>query len=314
MSLRPAAAVAGSLAGLCVLALTAVPVQAASAQAAPARAAHPAPLPVAHRGASAYAPENTLAALDMARELGIQWVENDVQRTKDGELVVLHDDTLARTTDVEEVFPDRAPWKVADFTAAEIARLDAGSWFGPQYAGERVPTLEQFLRQMSDNRQKLLLEIKKPELYPGIEADILGELHSEGWLDRRHVRDKLIIQSFSTDSVQTVHNQAPAVKTGFLGTPAVGDLPKYARFTDQINPPHTTLSEEYVREVHALKGAHGKPLEVFTWTVNDAETAQRVASMGVDGIISNRPDVVRDATRGAVWRAVRGIVRSLIGV
>ncbi|WP_281259550.1 glycerophosphodiester phosphodiesterase family protein, partial [Streptomyces glaucescens] len=95
------------------------------------------PAVIAHRGASAYAPENTLAAVDKAAELGIEWVENDVQRTKDGELVVIHDDSLRRTTDVETVFPDRAPWQVRDFTAAEIARLDAGSWFGPAYAGAR---------------------------------------------------------------------------------------------------------------------------------------------------------------------------------
>ncbi|GAA2402019.1 hydrolase [Streptomyces glaucosporus] len=298
MSLRPSAAVAGSLAGLCALALAAaVPVQAAPRADAPRGAAAQAPVPVAHRGASAYAPENTLAAVDAAHERGIAWVENDVQRTKDGELVVLHDDNLARTTNVEQLFPGRSPWKVADFTADEIALLDAGSWFAPRFAGERVPTLEQYLRHLDRTGQNLLLEIKKPELYPGIEADILQELRDEGWLDRRHVRDKLIVQSFGADSVRTLHRLAPAVKTGFLGAPAVGDLPDYAEFADQINPPHTGLSAEYVREVHALKGPHGKPLEVFTWTVNDAATARRVAGMGVDGIISNNPDVVRDATR-----------------
>ncbi len=299
MSLRPTAVVTGSLAGLCALVLAAVPAQAAPRTDAPAAADGRAPLPVAHRGASAYAPENTLAAVDAAHALGIEWVENDVQRTKDGELVVLHDDNLARTTNVEQLFPDRAPWKVADFTAAEIARLDAGSWFAPRFAGQRVPTLEQYLRRLDRTGQNLLLEIKKPELYPGIEAEILRELRQEGWLDRRHVRDKLIVQSFGADSVRTVHRLAPDVKTGFLGTPAVGDLPRYAQFADQINPPHTALSAEYVREVHALKGPHGKPLEVFTWTVNDAETARRVAGMGVDGIISNNPDVIRDATRSA---------------
>ncbi|CAL9391619.1 Glycerophosphodiester phosphodiesterase [Streptomyces sp. enrichment culture] len=313
MSLRPAATVTGSLAGLCALVLTAVPAQAApqtAPEAAPKAApAAGAPVPIAHRGASGYAPENTLAAVDAARALDIRWVENDVQRTRDGELVVMHDATLSRTTDVEEVFPDRAPWRVADFTAAEIAQLDAGSWFDPLYAGERVPTLEQYLRHLDRTGQNLLLEIKRPELYPGIEADILGELRSEGWLDRRHVRSKLVIQSFGADSVRAVHDQAPAVRTGFLGTPAVEELPRYARFSDQINPPHTTLTEEYVRQVHALKGPHGKPLEVFTWTVNSAEAARRVAAMGVDGIISNYPDVVRDATRAGTGNAARDAVR-----
>jgi glycerophosphoryl diester phosphodiesterase len=126
MSMRPAVAAAvGVLAGLSALVIT-TPAHAASLtqiqQDAP-------PTTVAHRGASAYAPENTLAAVDKADALGIEWVENDVQRTKDGELVIMHDTTLDRTTNVEKVFPRRSPWKVSDFTAAEIRKLDAVSWF-----------------------------------------------------------------------------------------------------------------------------------------------------------------------------------------
>ncbi|MFC4468039.1 glycerophosphodiester phosphodiesterase [Streptomyces xiangluensis] len=251
------------------------------------------PLVVAHRGASAYAPENTLAAIDKAAELGFRWVENDVQRTKDGELVVIHDDNLARTTNVEEVFPDRAPWKVKDFTAAEIARLDAGSWFGPEYAGARVPTLKQYMNRVSRNHQKLVLEIKKPELYPGIEKETLKVLSNEGWLGPHHVRSKLVVQSFSADSVRTVHELRPDIKTGFLGTPAVAELPTYAKFADQINSTHTSISADYVSSIHALKGPHGKQLEIFTWTVDTADGARRVADFGVDGIITNKPDVVR---------------------
>ncbi|GAA2428575.1 glycerophosphodiester phosphodiesterase [Streptomyces glaucus] len=256
------------------------------------------PLVLAHRGASAYAPENTLAAVDKAAELGVRWVENDVQRTRDGELVVLHDADLRRTTDVEEVFPDRAPWKVGDFTAAEIARLDAGSWFGPAYAGARVPTLEEYVRRVEQHHQKLLLEIKNPELYPGIEGQILKVLGNEGWLDRRHVRDRLVVQSFSADSLRTVHDLEPGVRTGFLGAPPVTDLPAYAHFADQINPSYGSLSPAYVSAVHAFDGPHGRPLEVLTWTVDTADTARRVAGYGVDGIITNKPDVVRDAVRG----------------
>ncbi|GAA3494255.1 hydrolase [Streptomyces prasinosporus] len=256
------------------------------------------PSVIAHRGASAYAPENTLAAVDRAAALGVDWVENDVQRTKDGELVVLHDDSLRRTTDVEEVFPGRAPWKVKDFTLAEISRLDAGSWFDPAYAGARVPTLEQFVDRVERHRQKLLLEIKNPQLYPGIERQTLEVLGDEGWLDRRHVGHRLIVQSFSADSVRTVHDLKPAVKTGFLGTPPVADLSSYAAFTDQINPSHGSLSAGYVAAVQAFDGAHGKPLEVLTWTVNDAAAARRVAGFGVDGIITDTPDVVRDAVGG----------------
>ncbi|WAX80610.1 glycerophosphodiester phosphodiesterase [Streptomyces sp. KMM 9044] len=256
------------------------------------------PLVVAHRGASGYAPENTLPAVDTAAGLGIDWVENDVQRTRDGELVVLHDDSLARTTDVEEVFPGRSPWKVKDFTAAEIARLDAGSWFGPAFAGTRVPTLEQFVRRVERHGQKLLLEIKNPRLYPGIESETLKTLSNEGWLDRAHLETRLVVQSFSADSVRTVHELKPGVRTGFLGAPPVKDLPAYADFADQINPSHTSLSVGYVAAVQGFEGPHGKPLEVLTWTVDEATAARRAAGFGVDGIITNKPDVVRNAVGG----------------
>ncbi|MET8112392.1 glycerophosphodiester phosphodiesterase [Streptomyces prasinus] len=266
----------------------------------PARAADgdTPPLVVAHRGASGYAPENTLPAADKAAELGVDWVENDVQRTRDGELVVLHDDSLARTTDVEEVFPGRSPWKVRDFTAAEIARLDAGSWFGPAFAGTRVPTLEQFLRRLERHDQKLLLEIKNPRLYPGIEGETLQTLDNEGWLDRAHLRNRLVVQSFSADSVRTVHELEPAVRTGFIGKPPVKDLPAYADFADRINSPHAALSSGYVAVAQSFRGPHGKPLKVLAWTVDDAAAARRAAGLGVDGIVSNKPDVVRDAVGG----------------
>ncbi|EST22631.1 glycerophosphoryl diester phosphodiesterase [Streptomyces roseochromogenus subsp. oscitans DS 12.976] len=249
---------------------------------------------IAHRGASAYAPENTLASIDKAAQLGFTWVENDVQRTKDGELVVIHDDSLQRTTNVEQVFPGRAPWKVKDFTAAEIARLDAGSWYSPAYAGTRVPTLKDYMCHIEHNHEKLLLEIKNPELYPGLAQQILKQLGSEGWLDQRHLK-RLIVQSFSADSIRTVHELRPAITTAYLGTPTAAQLHQFARFTDLINPSYGSLSKGYVSAVHSFEGPHDKPLRVFAWTVNDAATARRVAGYGVDGMITNKPDVVKAA-------------------
>ncbi|CAM5610980.1 Glycerophosphodiester phosphodiesterase OS=Streptomyces rimosus subsp. rimosus (strain ATCC/ DSM 40260 / JCM 4667 / NRRL 2234) OX=1265868 GN=SRIM_009750 PE=4 SV=1 [Streptomyces rimosus subsp. rimosus] len=287
MRFRSVATVAGVLVGL-----TASLFPVSSAQAA---GAHRTVVTVAHRGASAYAPENTLAAVDAAADLGFAWVENDVQRTKDGELVVLHDTSLARTTNVEQVFPGRAPWNVADFTLAEIEKLDAGSWFGPKFTGERVPTLEDYMDTVEDNDQNLLLEIKSPELYPGIERQILKELREDGWLDRDHVKRRLVVQSFSADSVKKVHSLRPDIKTGFLGTPAAAELPKYAAFADQINPQYKSIDAGYVASVHKVKGPHGRPLEVFTWTIDDAANAVEAAGQGVNGIISNKPDVVRNA-------------------
>ncbi|MEV8533002.1 glycerophosphodiester phosphodiesterase family protein [Streptomyces sp. NPDC051211] len=308
MYLRPLAAATAAFLGL-ALALTGgtAPSAAAGARvAAPGtgavRSAGPeldrllgVPVLYAHRGASAYAPENTLAAVDAAYELGVDWVENDVQRTKDGQLVVIHDDTLTRTTDVKKVFPNRTSWKVGDFTAAEIARLDAGSWFGPEFAGARVPTLRQYLDRVRSNEQRLLLEIKKPELYPGIERDTLRVLEQAGWLGEDTVRNRLVVQSFSADCVRTVHSLRPDLITAFLGTPPVGDLARYAEFADRINPWHTTISAEWVAAVHGVRGAHGDTMRVDTWIVDDAALARKVQAMGVDGIITNAPDVVREA-------------------
>ncbi|MGW6868063.1 glycerophosphodiester phosphodiesterase [Streptomyces sp. NPDC054901] len=302
---RPAAAAAAAFLGLTLTVLCGTAAASAPGPGPAAPSAGPGPMglggPVvyAHRGASAYAPENTLEAVDLARGLGFDWVENDVQRTRDGELVVIHDDTLTRTTDVEEVFPDREPWRVRDFTAAEIARLDAGSWFADgRYTGARVPTLREYLDRVRLNQQRLLLEIKKPELYPGIEEDTLEVLDEAGWLEERRVADRLVVQSFSADSVSVVHDLRPDLVTAFLGTPAVADLPRYAEFTDRINPLHTTISADWVAAVHRLRGAHGRVMEVDTWIVDDAATARKVQDMGVDGIITNAPDVVREAVGG----------------
>ncbi|OEJ31493.1 glycerophosphodiester phosphodiesterase [Streptomyces subrutilus] len=303
MYVRPAAAAAAALLGFT---LTVLGGTASYAATGPGPVPGPPgllgnPVVYAHRGASAYAPENTLDAVDLAMRLGFDWVENDVQRTKDGELVVVHDDTLSRTTDVEQVFPDRGPWRVRDFTAAEIARLDAGSWFGQEYTGARVPTLREYLDRVQRNQQRLLLEIKKPELYPGIEQQTLKVLDEAGWLDAWHVQQRLVVQSFSADCVRLVHELRPDLVTAFLGTPAVADLPRYARFTDRINPWHTTISAEWVAAVHGLLGAHGRTMEVDTWIVDDATTARKVRAMGVDGIITNAPDVVQEAV-GGYWQ------------
>ncbi|WP_234024970.1 glycerophosphodiester phosphodiesterase family protein [Streptomyces sp. MspMP-M5] len=243
------------------------------------------PFVIAHRGASRYAPENTLAAVDAAHRRGLVWVENDVQRTKDGRLVVLHDTTLNRTTDAAKVFPHRAPWRVGDFTAAEIARLDAGSWFGKRFAGERVPTLADYLHRLDRNRQGLLLELKAPEQYPGIEAQTLRELRALGWLDRVHIRSRLVIQSFCVRCVKRVHMLMPEVRTGILGRPPMSRLRRYARFADQINPRMAEVGSRWARAVHRLRGPHGRQLEIFAWDVGTEASVRAVRARGVEGVI-----------------------------
>ncbi|MER0481711.1 glycerophosphodiester phosphodiesterase family protein [Streptomyces sp. Edi2] len=240
---------------------------------------------IAHRGASRYAPENTLAAVDAAHRRGLIWVENDVQRSKDGRLVVMHDATLRRTTDAAKVFPGRAPWRVGDFTAAELARLDAGSWFGRRFTGVRVPTLADYLRRLDHNGQRLLLEIKAPEKYPGIEAQVIRELRARGWLDRDHVRSRLVVQSFSVPCVKAVHERAPEIRTGILGAPGTDKLARYARFADQINPRASALSSGWLAAVHRLRGPHGRRLQVYVWDVAKNTSARSVRARGVEGVI-----------------------------
>ncbi|MFF9482103.1 glycerophosphodiester phosphodiesterase [Streptomyces sp. NPDC014733] len=243
------------------------------------------PLVIAHRGAARRAPENTLAAVDAAHRAGFTWIENDVQRTKDGQLVVVHDTTLRRTTDAARALPGRAPWRVADLTAAEIARLDAGSWFAARFTGERVPTLTRYLRRLDRHHQSLLLELKNPDRYPGIESQALRLLRAEGWLDRTH-RGRLVIQSFSARSVRTVHRLDPRLRTAVLGAPALRDAARYARFADGINPPLDQLTPRWAAAVHRLRGPHGDPLRIYGWGPGATPDAPAAAARGIDGVVA----------------------------
>ncbi|TMR09411.1 glycerophosphodiester phosphodiesterase [Nonomuraea turkmeniaca] len=250
-----------------------------------AATAAPAVVNVAHRGASAYAPENTIIAFELADEQQADMFELDVQETEDHKLVLMHDTTLSRTTDVERVFPGLSPWNVGDLTLAQIRKLDAGSWFSGEYAGEPVPTLGETLDAMSGSGMGLLLEVKKPELYPGIEQRIADELRRHpGWL----APGRLVVQSFSWESMRRFHRLLPDVPIGLLGTPSTADLPGLATFADQINPPYPTLTASYVRRVHGLG------MRVLTWTVDNPDVMRRMLAYRVDGIITNRPGVLAE--------------------
>ena len=150
---------------------------------------------IAHRGASAYAPENTVPAFTLAAEQGATFVEFDLQLTKDRQIVCLHDNSLERTTDVEDVFPDRyvalsassratgegpqatRRWVIDDFTLAELKRLDAGAWFHAKFRDTRIPTFAETIDSLR-GRSGLFIELKTPERYEGIERLILAELEA----------------------------------------------------------------------------------------------------------------------------------------
>ena len=148
-----------------------------------------APVLVAHRGASAYAPEHTLASYERGIEQGADYIEPDLQITSDGVLIALHDLTLERTTNVEEVFPDRFQeveirgvmthvWPANDFTLEEIRSLDAGSWFDPSFAGQRVPTFRE-VAEIARGRAGLFPETKAPEVYGELGFDMGALLLAE---------------------------------------------------------------------------------------------------------------------------------------
>ncbi|MEU0238128.1 glycerophosphodiester phosphodiesterase family protein [Nocardiopsis sp. NPDC006198] len=241
---------------------------------------------VSHRGAAGHAPENTLAALDAADELGAETVEIDIQRTADNHIVLLHDTTLARTTNVESVFPDRSPYLVGDFTLREIKRLDAGSWFAPSFTGERIPTFDEALDRLERLDLNLFLEVKEPALYPGIERAVAEELagrrtwleHNPAWEPR-----KLIVQSFDWDSVRRSKSLLPSVPHALLGRVPEARIGEFT-WAHMINPNHTTIDAAYVQRVQDAG------LEIMPYTINDRQRMDHVLGLGVDGFITDFPD------------------------
>ncbi len=244
---------------------------------------------IAHRGSSGVVPENTIAAVERALAQGADIIENDIQRTADGELVIMHDTTLARTTDVEQVFPDRAPWAVGSFTLAEIKQLDAGSWFSPAYAGQRVPTLAEWVQAVG-NRAGMLLEPKAPELYPGIEVDLDKELRALPEFNRALKRGDVVVQAFNHGWLEAYQDLAPDVPTGLLfgATPTQAQIDAASTWAEQVNPALGVTSEGTVTAVH------GAGIEINVWTVNGGQDMRRALAWHVDGIITNYPQVLAE--------------------
>ncbi|MDF0731115.1 glycerophosphodiester phosphodiesterase family protein [Pseudomonas entomophila] len=179
----------------------------------------PHPAVIAHRGASYDAPESTTAAYLLARELGADYLELDLQRTRDGVLVVVHDDVLARTSDVAERFPERKASPVSAFTLAELKSLDAGSWFNKAYPARardsfsnlRILTLDEVIDIAEGDPQRhpgLYIETKEPHQFPGIEQQLKERLQARGWLDKP---GRVILQTFDRNSLALLHEAMPKV-------------------------------------------------------------------------------------------------------
>lgn len=238
-----------------------------------------------HRGASAIAPENTLAAFRACKEHGVNWFEFDVGVIADGTAVVIHDNTLDRTTD--------ATGLVDNLTAADLATIDAGSWFSPEFAGERIPTLRQVIELMNELELDANLEIKASSQPRLLAAVVMTELER---LDpARHV----IISSFDPRLLARVYRALPrwnrrsnraSLEIGYLFS-----APQMARIWRAVGlSTHAAAMHPWEKTLTAEKVAVYKRagFAVNTWTVNDADRARELAAWGVDAVISDNPHLM----------------------
>lgn len=272
------------------------------------------PTLIAHRGASFDAPEHTLEAYKLALQHGADYVEPDLQVTKDGVLVCLHDTGLERTTDVKVKFPDRGrevkgktTWPVADFTLAEVRTLDAGSWKGAKFAGAKVPTFQEMI-DLVKGKAGIIPETKAPELYGklglGMEKLVM-EVLAKNKLDTPGADPKtpVVIQSFSADSLKLLRNdhgcKLPLVY--LIGSPsseyATADgLEKVKAFADGVGPAKAVVLARpgFVADAHALG------LSVTVWTFRSGQTGKFedvraemrhfLIDLGVDAVFTDNPD------------------------
>lgn len=234
------------------------------------------PLILAHRGASAYAPENTLAAFNLAFELGADGIELDVSLTRDGIPVVIHDDTVDRTTNGRGA--------VNQFTLAELQQLDASNRM-EKYRGEKIPTLEEVLRAVG-KRGLINIEIKSTGLKTdGVEGAVLAAIENTG-------APRVLISSFNPLVLRRMLLLDPRLPRGLLYAPRLPIFLRRAWLRPLVRPaalhPHFSM---VTREL--VQWAHTRGYQVNTWTVDEPEVARRLIEWGVDGIITNKPDVLR---------------------
>lgn len=271
---------------------------------------------VAHRGASAYAPEHTLAAYRLALAQGADYVEQDLAVTKDGVLICIHDPTLERTTNVEEVFPSRAAeitwegktvkgWFVNDFTLDEIRQLDAGSWFDPKFAGERVPTFDEAVALIK-GKAGVFPELKTPEVYEGRNVDFEGLVAAA--LDRHGLRGPtadpktpVILQTFNESTAKRLAARTIGVPVVLLlsrgeGWGSVAKVREWKPYVQGLGPAKAILESN----PDLVKWAHAEGMTVVPYTFRASNTGRHPSvqaemehflyTLGVDGVFTDNPD------------------------
>jgi len=275
---------------------------------------------IAHRGASGYAPEHTAAAYKLAIEQKADFIEPDLAVTKDNILICLHDDTLERTTNVAEVFPDRASaataatestrrpgkhWLANDFTLAEIKRLDAGTWFNPKFAGEKILTFEEMIALVRGHGG-IYPELKSPPLYTsrGVDMEkIFVSVVKKLGLDTPASMKTMpvIIQSFDEATIRRVATDLPAIPRVFLTSrdEDVTDarLKELSKFSNGMAPEKVVIA----RHPEMVKASHALGMTVTSWTfkkdddkmafptVRD-EMQHFLYELGIDALFTNNPD------------------------
>ncbi|WP_053983064.1 glycerophosphodiester phosphodiesterase [Niameybacter massiliensis] len=228
---------------------------------------------IAHRGASLFAPENTLAALEEAVKLGANYAEIDVQQLKDGELILMHDTNFKRTTGENK--------NVWESTYEEVKTYDAGSSFNPHYVGEQIPKLEDAIVYAKD-KIDLMIELKLTGYEEGLEEKVV-EL-----IEKYKLTDQCMIVSMNYDVLTKVKAMNPAIKTGYITAVAYGD------FEELDGVDAYSIEASFATEflVRTLK-SRGK--EVFVWTLNNEKPMLDMIKLGVDGIITDNPDLAHYA-------------------
>jgi glycerophosphoryl diester phosphodiesterase len=257
-------------------------------------------LSIAHRGASGYAPEHTMPAYDLALKLGADYIEQDLQMTSDGILVVMHDQSLERTA--------RGPAEnctglVISKTLEQIKTCDVGSWFneefpelaGDEYVGLQIPTLEEVFQRYG-KKVRYYIETKTPAAAPGMEEELLRLLDKYGLREPATRKWQVLIQSFQPESLLKFHAMDPTlplIQLGFTG--GAEGLETIAEYAVGVGPSFGGIDEAYVEKAHSLC------LAVHPYTVNEPEDIQRLIGIGVDGMFSNYPDVVRELGGPGKW-------------
>lgn len=232
---------------------------------------------IAHRGASGYAPENTLAAFQKALDTNCDGIEFDVQMTKDGEIIVCHDYSVERTTNGKGY--------IKNLTLAEIKELDAGSWFDERFKGEKIPTLEEVFKIIPSG---ILMNIEIKNL--ALERRNIEQKVVDLILKYNRI-DDVIISSFDHLSLKTVREINKDIRVGVLTYSYILDTVSYIKKHEfdaySIHP-----SEEFLNQ-SLVKDAHDNGYKIFSYTVNDGEIAELFENMGVDAIFSNYPDILQ---------------------